>query len=178
MLDIPYMNRHGRIMEMTTHQVSVAAEAFAACLFAQAGCDVLIQYGANQPDYDFVAMRKSKAARISVKGTQWAGWGLIQNYKKGRSYHEASTAWFRDQPKDVVFCLVTFGKVTGYDFPRCYLARAREIAKHHNSARGGAGHTTLYEDSTPTKGIGKGHRYKIPDEWKFSLKRVNEILRA
>jgi len=70
-------------MGMTSHQVSVAAEAFAACLFAQAGCDVLIQYGANQPDYDFVAMRNSKAARISVKGTQTNGWGLIQNYKKG-----------------------------------------------------------------------------------------------
>ncbi len=164
-------------MEMTPHQVSVAAEAFAACLFAQARFDVLIQYGANQPDYDLVAMRNSKAVRISVKGTQWRGWGLIQNYKKGRSYHEAADAWLRHQPKDVIFCLVTFGKVHRYSTPRCYLARAREIAKHHKSARFGAGETTLWEDETPSRGIGKGHRYKIPDAWKFSLKRVNEILR-
>jgi hypothetical protein len=163
-------------MEMTPHQVSVAAEAFAACLFAQAGCDVLIQYGANQPDYDFVAVRKSKTARISVKGTQWAGWGLIQSYKKGRSYHQAADAWLRDQPKDVVFCLVTFSKLPSYNFPRCYLASAREIAKLHKSARGGVGHTTLYEDRTPSRGIGKDHRYKIPDRWRFSLKRVNELL--
>lgn len=164
-------------MEMTPHQVSVAAEAFAACLFAQAGCDVLIQYGANQPDYDLVAMRKSKSARISVKGTQWSGWGLIQNYKKGRSYHEAADAWLRDQPKDVVFCLVTFGKLPGFSGPRCYLARAREIARHHKSAKFGIGETVLREDRTYSRGKGKGHRYKIPDQWKFTLNRVDEILR-
>jgi hypothetical protein len=163
-------------MEMTPHQVSVAAEAFAACLFAQAGCDVLIQYGANQPDYDFVAVRKSKAVRVSVKGTQWEGWGLIQNYKSGRTYHGAADAWLRRQPKDVVLCLVTFGKKEG-KAPRCYLARASEIAKHHKSARFGAGGTTLWEDDTPSRGIGKGHRFKIPDRWKFSSKRVNELLR-
>ena len=166
-----------RPMKMTTHQVSVAAEAFAACLFAQAGCDVLIQYGANQPDYDFVAMRNSKSVRISVKGSQTTGWGLIQRYKKGRGYHEAADAWLRDQPKDVVFCLVAFNKVHDYSPPRCYLASAREIAKHHKSARFGAGHTTIWEDETPSRGIGKGHRYMIPDEWKFSPKRVDEILR-
>ena len=93
---------------MTSHQVSVAGEAFAACLFAQAGCDVLIQYGANQPTYDFVAMRDSNAARISVKATQLKGWGLIQRYKKGRNYHDAADAWLLDQPVDIVFCLVSF----------------------------------------------------------------------
>jgi hypothetical protein len=164
-------------MEMTPHQVSVAAEAFAACLFAQAGFDVLIQYGANQPDYDFVAMRKSKAIRVSVKGTQWYGWGLIQSYKKGRSYHEAANAWLRDQPKDVILCLVTFGKMQSYKTPRCYLARASEIAKHHKSGRFGAGETTLWEDEIYTRGVGKGYRSKIPDKWKFTPTRVNEILR-
>jgi hypothetical protein len=37
---------------MRQYHVGVAAEAFAAGLFAQAGCDVLVQYGANQPLYD------------------------------------------------------------------------------------------------------------------------------
>lgn len=161
---------------MTSHQVSVAGEAFAACLFAQAGCDVLIQYGANQPTYDFVAMRDSNAARISVKATQLKGWGLIQRYKKGRNYHDAADAWLLDQPVDIVFCLVSFYQVPIGGTPRCYLARPREIAAHHKSARYGAGHTTLHEDYTPSRGVGKDDRYKVPDEWKFSLERVNELL--
>jgi hypothetical protein len=161
---------------MTSHQVSVAGEAFAACLFAQAGCDVLIQYGANQPTYDFVAMLGSTAARISVKATQTEGWGLIQNYKKGRTYHETADAWLEDQPSDVLFCLVSFHDVLIGGAPRCYLARPIEIAEHHKSARHGEGHTTLYEDNTPSKGVGKGHRYQIPSEWAFSLLRVKELL--
>jgi hypothetical protein len=163
---------------MTPHQVAVAGEAFAACLFAQADCDVLIQYGANQPDYDFVAMRGKVAMRISVKGTQYNGWGLIQNYKKGRSYHEAADAWLKDQSPDIVFCLVSFWNVGIGEAPRCYLARPNEIAQHHKTARHGAGHTTLHEDKTPLRGIGKDEQYKIPDGWRFSIKRVHEVLAA
>jgi hypothetical protein len=37
---------------MVLYHVGVAAEAFAAALFAQAGCDVSVQCGANQPQYD------------------------------------------------------------------------------------------------------------------------------
>jgi len=147
---------------MTPHQVSVAGEAFAACLFAQVGCDVLIQYGANQPDYDFVALLKEKSIRISVKATQLNGWGLIQSYKKGRTYHEAAEAWAKDQPDGLIFALVSFHQVPIGGAPRCYIASAFEISEHHKSARHGAGHTTLYEDNTPTKGVGKDARYKIP----------------
>ena len=40
---------------MTPRQCAIAAEAYAASLLAQAGYDVLVQYGANQPHYDLVA---------------------------------------------------------------------------------------------------------------------------
>ena len=40
---------------MTPRQCEIAAEAYAASLLAQAGYDVLVQYGANQPHYDLVA---------------------------------------------------------------------------------------------------------------------------
>ena len=162
---------------MTSHQVSVAGEAFAACLFAQVGCDVLIQYGANQPDYDFVAMRDAKAMRISVKATQLEGWGLIQSYKRGRNYHEAADAWLKCQSSDIIFCLVTFFNVPVGGAPRCYLATPAEVAAHHKTARHGQGHTTLYEDHTPLRGVGKGHRYCIPERWRFSLLRVGQILK-
>ena len=162
---------------MTPHQVSVAGEAFAACLFAQADCDVLVQYGANQPEYDFVAMFGSISRRISVKGSQHPGWGLIQNYKKGRTYHEAAEAWLSDQSSDIVFCLVTFSKVPLGGAPRCYLATPREIANHLKTARNGIGHTILYEDHSPKKGVGKGFRYRIPEHWVFSVKRVKQIMK-
>ena len=42
---------------MNPYHVKVAAEAFAAGLFAQAGCDVLVQYGADQPKYDLIVSR-------------------------------------------------------------------------------------------------------------------------
>src|SRR5260370_5861481 len=58
--------------------VSVAAEAFAAALFARCGVDVAVQYGANQPEYDLVVSRDDKMLKVSVKGSQDGGWGLTQ----------------------------------------------------------------------------------------------------
>ncbi|MCF7622525.1 MULTISPECIES: hypothetical protein [Bacillaceae] len=35
-------------------QVSVSTESFTATLFAWAGYEVSVQYGANQPEYDLI----------------------------------------------------------------------------------------------------------------------------
>jgi hypothetical protein len=67
---------------MRQYHVGVATEAFAAGLFAHAGCDVLVQYGANQPEYDLMITRAGQAFSVSVKGSQDGGWGLIQSYKR------------------------------------------------------------------------------------------------
>jgi len=80
------------IKTMRQYHVGVAAEAFAAGLFAQAGCDVLVQYGANQPLYDLMITRSGRGVPVSVKGSQDGGWGLMQNYKRGRTYHETVDA--------------------------------------------------------------------------------------
>ena len=69
--------------KMTSWHVGVAAEAYAAALFARFGYDVSVQYGANQPEYDLIAVSGDKMLKISVKGSQDGGWGLTQNYKKG-----------------------------------------------------------------------------------------------
>lgn len=37
-------------------QVATAAEAFAAAQLARCGWDISVQYGANQPEYDLVAV--------------------------------------------------------------------------------------------------------------------------
>ena len=42
--------------QISSWHVGVAAEAFAAALFARYGYDVSVQYGANQPEYDLIAV--------------------------------------------------------------------------------------------------------------------------
>ncbi|MDQ0415667.1 hypothetical protein [Mesobacillus stamsii] len=74
---------------MNSHQVSVAAESYTATLFAWAGFDVSVQYGANQPEYDLVVVCGEKMLKVSVKGSKDGGWGLTQSHKKDKSYSEA-----------------------------------------------------------------------------------------
>ncbi len=50
--------------------VATAAEAFAAGQFARFGWDVAVQYGANLPEYDFVAIQGDTTVKVSVKGSR------------------------------------------------------------------------------------------------------------
>lgn len=162
---------------MRQYHVGVAAEAFAAGLFAQAGCDVLVQYGANQPIYDLMITRGGKAIHVSVKGSQDGGWGLIQNYKRGRGYHEAADAWAATHNnQEILYCLVQFQGVTLGQCPRVYLASVSDIAERHKESRNGFGETILWEDYCYKKGLGKGCTDKIPDEWRFSPERLKQFL--
>jgi hypothetical protein len=47
-------------MSMTRRQCEIAAEAYAASLLARSGYDVSVQYGANQPGYDLVAVKDNR----------------------------------------------------------------------------------------------------------------------
>ncbi len=79
---------------MTSRQCEIAAESYAACLLAQAGYDVLVQYGANQPHYDLVADNAVRFLPISVKGSQDGGWMLAVKYKGwGTLIAEAIDSW-------------------------------------------------------------------------------------
>ena len=162
---------------MDPFHVGVSAEAFAAALLSQAGCDVLVQYGANQPEYDFVATRGDRTIKISVKGSQDGGWGLIQNYKsEGVTYHEAAERWAADQSALIVYCLVQFKDVQLGRCPRVYLATVSEIASWHKASRGGLGGTILYEEHTYVRGAAANSTDHIPPEWRFSEPRLEEML--
>lgn len=67
--------------KISSWHVGVSAEAFAAAMFARSGYDVSVQYGANQPEYDLIAVNEDKMLKISVKGSQDGAWGLTQSYK-------------------------------------------------------------------------------------------------
>ena len=107
---------------MKSWHVGVAAEAIAAAQFARYTYDVSVQYGADQPEYDLIAVSGDLMLKISVKGSQDGGWGLTQKYKKGRTYHEAIQKWLNCHHKKTIFCLVQFENVNDSQMPRMYLA--------------------------------------------------------
>ena len=161
---------------MSSWHVGVAAEAIAAAQIARCGYDVSVQYGANQPEYDLISVYGDKILKISVKGSQDGSWGLTQSYKKGRDYHEATQIWLDKHHEKTIFCLVQFGGIAVDEMPRLYLATPREIAERLNASAGGRGETILYENHKwGSKAAGAGTIDKVPDEWKFSVERLQYL---
>jgi hypothetical protein len=161
---------------MKQYHVAVAAEAYVAAFCAQAGLDISIQYGANQPDYDLIVKREARFIALSVKGSQDGGWGLCQSYKRGRTYHDAIDAWCETHDPSIVYALVQFWGTAIGQSPRVYLASPSEIAAVMKTSRAGSGNTMLLENYSYKKGVGKDTTDKLPDTWKFSAARVNELL--
>jgi Holliday junction resolvase-like predicted endonuclease len=160
---------------MTSRQCEIAAESYAACLLAQAGYDVLVQYGANQPHYDLVANKEKRFLPISVKGSQDGGWMLAVRYKKkGSSYHDAIDAWLASQRDDVVFIFVQFMHVPLGASPRTYIAKPNEIAAHIKTQCHGRGHGALQEDYERDHPNSK-YDHRIPKEWVFTQERIDKI---
>jgi Holliday junction resolvase-like predicted endonuclease len=160
---------------MTSRQCEIAAEAYAACLLAQAGYDVLVQYGANQPHYDLVAVKEKRMLPISVKGSQDGGWMLAVRYvKPGTNYHQAADMWLAAQRDDVLFMFVQFIGVPIGGTPRAYIARPPEIALHIKSQRGGKGHGALHENYGEIR-PNSLYDHRIPSDWAFGLNRLDGI---
>jgi Holliday junction resolvase-like predicted endonuclease len=160
---------------MTPRQCEIAAESYAACLLAQAGYNVLVQYGPHQPQYDLVAEKGERFLPISVKGSQDGGWMLAVRYKEASlSYHEAIDRWLSVQRPDVVFMFVQFIGVTLGTSPRAYVARPPEIAAHLKTQRGGIGYGSLQEDFRRDH-PGSKYDHKIPTDWLFNQPRIDAI---
>jgi hypothetical protein len=163
---------------ISSWHVGIAAEAFAAGLFARCGYDVSVQYGANQQEYDLVVVRGELMLKVSVKGSQDGGWGLTQNFKKGVSYHDAAKTWLHRHKKGTIYCLVQLEGVKINDLPRVYLATPDEIAAQLISSAKGRGETILYEYHEWSKtAAGYGSCDSMPDSWKFSNDRIEELFR-
>jgi hypothetical protein len=58
--------------------------------------------------------------------------------------------------------------------PRVYIARPREIAEHLKTQRNNKGHGALHDDHKKRhpKSV---YDHKIPDEWVFSMERIDMI---
>ena len=162
--------------KMTSWHVGVAAEAFAAAQFARLAYDVSVQYGANQPEYDLIAVDGDRMLKISVKGSQDGSWGLTQSLKKGRTYQGAAQEWLTRHHKRTIFCLVQFKDTDDLQMPRMYLASPEEIADVLCEEAGGRGDTILYENHEwgPTAAA-YGTTDKLPAEWAFTEARAKEM---
>ena len=160
----------------TSWQVATAAEAFAAAQFVRCGWDVSVQYGANQPEYDLVAVDGDRFLKISVKGSKDGGWGLTQSFIKNADYQSAADKWFAKHSNKTIFCLVQFKNTTADILPRMYLATPKEIAEWLKNAAAGRGDTILYEKHVwSPRAYATGTTDIIPDLWKFTEKRLEEI---
>lgn len=157
--------------------IGVAAEAFAAGLFARCGLDVSVQYGANQPEYDLVVARGDRMLKVSVKGSQDGSWGLTQSFLKQADYHGAINIWANRHSTRTVFCLVQFKGVTINQLPRVYLASVAEIAQRLRETAKGRGDTILYEKHAwGPRAAAAGTSEILPDSWSFSPERVELLL--
>lgn len=167
------MPKHLRTM--TPRQCEIAAESYTACLLAQSGYDVLVQYGANQPNFDLMAVKGERKLPISVKGSQDGGWMLAVGYvKPGVNYHAAIDQWLSVQRNDVVYVFVGFLNVVLGEAPRVYVARPPEIAIQLKLRCLGRGHGSL-EENSPTFYPRSKYKDKIPDQWLYSTKRIDTI---
>jgi Holliday junction resolvase-like predicted endonuclease len=160
--------------------VATAAEAIAAAQFARFGYDVSVQYGANQPEYDLMIADGDRILKVSVKGSADGGWGLSQTQLtklRNANYHGAADMWLQRHKSRTALCLVQFKDVSDETMPRIYLAWPREIAERLKTVSGGRGDTILWENYTRgPKAAGAGTVERIPDQWKMTPQRVEQLL--
>ena len=156
--------------------VATAAEAFAAAQFARCGWDISVQYGANQPEYDLVAVCGDRMLKVSVKGSKDGSWGLTQSYLSNADYHGAIDVWLARHLKKTIFCFVQFKDTGLHTIPRMYLATPTEIALWLKQAAGGRGDTILCEHHAWTnRAAAAGTVDIIPPHWKFTEQRVHDL---
>ena len=159
---------------MNKHQTAVAAEAFAAGVFAQAGYSVFVQYGANQPGYDLVVSNGGGTIHVSVKGSA-DGWWVLAVKDSNGTYQQALEEWTA-RNSTFVFCLVQFDSVKAGDMPRMYLATGREIAEELRTHWFGEVSLSLAEHRAPTRGKNQGRTMTIPPSWRMTEERIREVV--
>ncbi len=164
----------------TGWHVAVAAEAIAASQFARCGYDVSVQYGANQPEYDLIVAKSERLLKVSVKGSNDGSWGLCQSYMKPKQadYHGAIDCWLKRHQPRTVLCFVQFKDAAMTELPRIYLATPNEVADRLRNTASGRGDTILYENHPwGPRARGAGTVERVPEGWRFSSERVEQLLR-
>ena len=160
---------------MTPRQCEIAAESYSASLLARCGYDVSVQYGANQPQYDLVAVKDKRILLVSVKGSQDGGWMLAVKYVgNGVGYHAAIDNWEQSQRPDLVFLFVQYMHTAMNQAPPVYVARPAAIAAHMKTQCNGRGHGSLQENYQRDH-PGSKYAHKIPGDWLFTQTLMDAV---
>jgi hypothetical protein len=165
--------------KLSSSQISVAAEAFAAAQFALSGFDVLEQYGRTR-SFNLAVAKSGGMLRVSVYFSFSGFWDLVDRYldssKPGTittaDYHCAIKRWLDNQSSRVTCCLVEFDPADVHRLPRIYLAEPVEVAEQ------------LYDmiDQLGSEEVGAVrldivHRLEgLPASWRFSQARLSELM--
>jgi hypothetical protein len=95
------------------------------------------------------------------------------------NYHGAADLWLSRHKPLTALCLVQFQGVPDDTLPRVYLAWPQEIAARLKAASGGRGDTILWENyRRGPRAAGAGTVERIPDNWRMTRERVQELLGA
>lgn len=165
---------------MPNWHVSTAAEAIAAAQFARFGCDVSVQYGANQPEYDLMIAAGDRMLKVSVKGSSDGGWGLSQSqlikWRKTNpdgppNYIAAADMWLARHKSRTAMCFINFREISLNEMPRIYLAWPKEVANKLKGAKGGRGDTILFD--LPTRNLLNA---TVSPEWVMTPTRLTSML--
>lgn len=163
---------------MNKYQVGIAAEASVAAALARAGCNILVQYGANQPEFDLIASKGGKNLRISVKGSRDGSWIAAGAFKKSALTNaETLRIWEKDHDERTIFVFVQFENIPFDKLPLMYMASVHEVAEHLSKTRAGKIDLVLYITRTFKSGVAKDHTDNIPVEWELTENRVDEMFR-
>ena len=164
--------------------ISVGAEGIAAAQFARCGFDVLSQTVRDKPWYDFAVTRAGNLLKVSVKASDDGRWNLThaftrRNPEPGARNFDCRSAidfWVDSQGSKTICCLVQFDGVSISQLPRIYLAFPCEIAAEMRLVSERTGFCGLPERYEWTSAEGKRELTTLPNSWRFSLERIQELL--
>jgi len=170
--------------QLSSRQVSAAAENLAAAQFSLFGFDVLEQAGRARFVYDLGVAKSGGMMKVLVHGSLDGFWDLVEAYLEGTpglkttraDYHRAIDMWLEHHGSRVICCLVKFESDDLRHTPRIYLARAAEIAEKLHEVSDYFGASFLCEEYEIVDSYGSRRVESLPEKWRFSQARIAELM--
>ena len=172
--------------QLSSRQVSTAAENIAAAQFSLYGFDVLEQASRARFVYDLGVARSGGMMKVMVHGSLDGMWDLVEPYLERTArrkatkadYHRAIDLWLEHHGRRVACCLVKFESADLNQMPRIYLASATEIADKLHEITNHVGESSLCEDYEVVDSYGARRIESLPSRWRFSQARIAELMQS
>jgi hypothetical protein len=183
----PSMSPHNSPQQqLSSRQVSTAAENIAAAQFSLYGFDVLEQASRTRFVYDLGVAKSGGMMKVMVHASLDGIWDLVEPYlersprvqPRKADCHRAIDLWLEHQSRRIACCLVKFESADLRQMPRIYLASAAEIAEKLHEITNHLGASSLCEEYEVTDSYGGRRVESLPSKWRFSQARIAELMRS